>query len=478
MKQYTKQYIGGEWREGTGDAVLQDFNPATGELLFEYRAASTADVDAAYAAAKAAQPAWAATPPAAKRQLLLKLAQVVEEYHDELISIFIEEAGSAAHKYGFEYGGTFDAIAQASHYPYMMDGLILPSDIPGKENYVWRSPKGVILTIAPFNFPFLLAIRSVVPAVATGNTVVLKPASDTPASAFVIGELFEKAGFPPGVINVIAGRGSDIGDYIVTHPVPSLVSFTGSSEVGGHIGALATGLIKDVSLELGGNNTMIILDDADVQQACAAAVFGAYCHQGQVCMALNRIVCLPGVYDQVVETFTAMAAGLPVGQTSDPNVFVGPIINASQVKKIEALIAQTIAEGATVSLEGHTEGAFIHPWVLSDVTNDMTAAKQECFGPVVSIMRAKDEAEAIAIANDTEYGLSNSVFTSDLYHGMQVARQMDSGMVHVNDQSINDESHVMFGGEKASGVGRFNARWVVGKFTTEKWISVQVEPRF
>jgi aldehyde dehydrogenase (NAD+) len=359
-----------------------------------------------------------------------------------------------------------------------MGGKILPSNIPGKENYIFKSPKGVIATIAPWNFPLILAMRSIVPAIATGNAVVLKPATDTPGSAFLIAEFFEKAGFPEGIFNAIAGRGSEIGDAFTGHPVPALISFTGSTEVGRQVGSVAGGMVKDVSLELGGNNVMIVLGDACVEKAASAAAFGAFFHSGQVCMALNRVVAVDSIYDRFAKAFTDAARALKVGSPRDPNTFIGPIINGYQVKSIEEKISATISAGAKITLEGKTEGNLIYPWILTEVGNDMPAAKEEVFGPVCCLIRARDEDEAVEIANGTEYGLSGSVFTGDLYNGMRVARRVKSGMVHVNDQSINDETHVMFGGEKYSGVGRFNAQWVVDKFTTEQWVSVQTQYRF
>ncbi|MCL2463953.1 MAG: aldehyde dehydrogenase family protein, partial [Micrococcales bacterium] len=256
------------------------------------------------------------------------------------------------------------------------------------------------------------------------------------------------------------------------------ISFTRSTEVGHRIGEVAGGMLKTVSLELGGNNAMIVLDDADVVRAAKAAAFGAFFHQGQVCMALNRIIVTDGAHDRFTEAFVEETKHLPVGDPADPATFIGPIISQAQVDSIEGYIRATRDAGATVVLEGHTDGRVIHPWLFDDVTNDMPGAANEVFGPVCCIIRAHSEAEAIALANDTQYGLSGSVFTTDLYHGMQVARQVRSGMVHVNDQSINDEPHVMFGGEKASGLGRFNAQWVVEKFTTQQWVSVQADYRF
>lgn len=478
MKHYTKQYIDGNWTEGSGSGELSNYNPFTGQLLYTYRPAGTKDVDAAYAAAKAAQPEWAATSPAYKQKMLKKLYAAAEGMKDEVFQVLIQEGGSTFFKAESEYGNIFKFIDEAMRYPIMMSGQIMPSNIPGKDNYVFKVPKGVICVIAPFNFPILLALRSVIPAIACGNTVVLKPSSDTPASAFIIAEFFEKAGFPKGVVNVIAGKGSEIGDYIISHPTPSLISFTGSTAVGQHVGEVAGHLLKDVSLELGGNQAMIVLDDADVLQAAKAAVMGSYSHQGQVCMAINRVVATPKVYDSFVEAFVAEAKKYKVGNPLEKDTQIGPLVNANQTKQVVEYILGTVKAGAKVALEGAVEGNLIHPWVFSEVTNDMPTAKCEVFAPVCSIIRAKDEDDAIRIANETEYGLSNSLFTKDLYRGLQLAKRLESGMVHINDQSINDEPHVMFGGEKYSGVGRFNGPWVVNKFSTDRWISVQTTDRF
>lgn len=380
-------------------------------------------------------------------------------------------------KCDFEFFTSISIIKLAMSYPERMKGTMLPSNIPGKENYIIKQPKGVIGVIAPWNVPLVLAMRSVIPAVALGNTVVLKPASDTPASSLMIADFFDKAGFPKGVINVVVGKGSEIGDTIVSNPRPSLISFTGSTEVGRHVGEVAGYHLKDVSLELGGNNAMVVLKDVDIDQAVNAAAFGALFHQGQVCMALNRILVSDEIHDDFVDALVKKVKSLKVGNPSEPEVFIGPIINSSQIEKIENYVEETIKKGAKVVLEGKTEGSIVHPWILTDVTNDMPTACNEVFGPVISVIRTKSEEEAIAIANDTIYGLSGSVFTKDIYHGMEVAKQIKSGMVHVNDQSINDEPHVMFGGEKASGLGRFNGEWVINKFTTDRWISVQGKER-
>ncbi|MDU5106308.1 aldehyde dehydrogenase family protein [Clostridium sp.] len=477
MKKYTKQYINGEWRSGSSSSILENKNPYTNEVLYTYKSANEQDVKDAYEAAYEASKLWASISPSERIGYLEGLVKVFEEEKETVYDVIREEGGSSLAKCDFEFFTSISIIKLAMSYPERMKGTILPSNIPGKENYIIKEPKGVIGVIAPWNVPLVLAMRSVIPAIALGNTVVLKPASDTPASSLMIADFFDKAGFPKGVINVVVGKGSEIGDSIVSNPIPSLISFTGSTEVGRHVGEVAGYHLKDVSLELGGNNAMVVLKDADIDQAVNAAVFGSLFNQGQVCMALNRILVPEEIHDDFVEALVKKVKSLKVGNPADPEVFIGPIINSSQIEKIENYIEGTIKQGAKVVLEGKTEGSVVYPWILTDVKNDMPTACNEVFGPVISIIRTKNEEEAIAIANDTIYGLSGSVFTKDIYHGMEVAKQIKSGMVHVNDQSINDEPHVMFGGEKASGLGRFNGEWVINKFTTDRWISVQGKER-
>lgn len=478
MTIYDKQFINGVWREGRGVSVLSNYDPLTGELLYTYKSAGPEDLNDAYAAAEAAQKEWSPLLPNEKQAYLERLIGAIRFYKEEIYDLLEHEVGSFISKSDFEYNTCIEFVRECISFPHMMEGKILPSITPGKDNYVFKEPKGVIGVIAPWNVPLVLAMRSVVPAIATGNAVVLKPSSDTPGSAFLLGRIFEHAGFPKGLINVIAGKGSEIGDAMITHPIPALISFTGSTEVGRHIGELATERLKDVSLELGGNNAMLVLEDADIERAAAAAAFGAFFNQGQVCMALNRVIALEPVYDDFVSVLVEAVKKLPAGKLSDPKTFIGPMINQTQVTSVEKLIRETIDAGATVALQGRTEGNIIYPWIFSDVTMDMSAAAKEVFGPVCCVIKAGDEKEAVDLANTCEHGLSGSVFTRDMYHGIQVARKIRTGMVHVNDQSINDEPHVMFGGEKASGIGRFNGKWVVDKFTTDRWISVQREYRF
>lgn len=478
MEQFKKQYIDGEWIEGTGETTLENHNPYTGDLLYEYQSGSADDVDKAYKAAKKAQPDWEGLLPSERGDYLEKLLDVMVDMEDDIRDLLIKEGGSAPSKVDFEVNTSRAIIREGMTFPEHIDGTIIPSNIKDKSNYIIREARGVIGIIAPWNVPFVLSLRSVIPALATGNTVVLKPASDTPASALMIAQMFEKADFPAGVFNVVTGKGSEIGDSITEHEIPDMISFTGSTEVGQHIGEVAASNVKDVSLELGGNNAMVVLDDADIEDAVNAAVFGTFFNAGQNCIRINRSVLLDSIYEEFKEKYVEAVKNIQVGDPNDPDTYYGPVINESQRDQIVELVEDTIEAGATVELEGRMDGNVIHPWILGDVTNDMPTAANEVFGPAMSLIRVEDEAEAIDIANDTNYGLSGAVFTEDRYHGMEVARQIESGMVHVNDMPINDEPHVMFGGEKESGIGRFNGQWVKDAFTRERWISVQEKPRF
>jgi aldehyde dehydrogenase (NAD+) len=371
-------------------------------------------------------------------------------------------------------------MLEAASAPYRVQGRILPSDIPGKENRVYRQPVGVVGVISPWNFPLHLSNRSVAPALAVGNAVVIKPASDTPVTGgLLLAKIFEEAGLPPGVLSVIVGPGSVIGDAFVLHPVPRVMSFTGSTPVGRHIAELAakSPMLKKVALELGGNSPFIILDDADLDLAVSAAVFGKFIHQGQICMITNRIIVDATIYDQFVERFTTRVRSLNVGDPNSADTAIGPIINKSQMEGLLTHIEQARSNGARQTAGGDPKGLLLPPHVFADVTPDMQIAQEEMFGPVVSIIKVTGEAEAIHVANDTEYGLSSAVFTRNVERGVRVALQVKAGMTHVNDQPVNDLPNCPFGGEKNSGLGRFGGDWIIEEFTTDHWVSVQQTPR-
>lgn len=469
----------GEWREGNSERVLETRNPFDSSLIATVRQASQADVDDAYRVAAEAQQAWAALPPSERTAVLNRAADYLEANAAEIADLLTIESGSTAPKAGVELQLAVNAIREAATFPTRVHGRIMPSNTPGKENRIYREPLGVVGVISPWNFPLILSMRSVAPALALGNAVVLKPASDTPLSGgLLLAKVFEEAGLPAGVLNVVVGAGSEIGDHFVAHQIPSLISFTGSTPVGKNVGKVAVSgeHMKRVALELGGNAPFVVLADADVDLAARAAVMAKFLHQGQICMAVNRIIVEAPIYDEFIEKFSNIVRHLPYGAATDPNNFVGPIINDDQLASVVGKVERARAEGARPVVEGTVEGRVVAPHVFADVTPEMELFREEIFGPVVGIVKAADEAEALRLANDTNFGLSSSVFTRDLDRGVRFARRIQAGMTHINDITVNDEAHVMFGGEKNSGLGRFNGDWAIEEFTTDHWIGVMSEP--
>jgi aldehyde dehydrogenase (NAD+) len=334
----------------------------------------------------------------------------------------------------------------------------------------------VIGVTHPWNFPMYLSHRSVGPALALGNGVVLKPAPDTPVTGgLLIAKILEEAGLPPGLFNVVIGDVKDIGDPMTLHPTPRLISFTGSTAVGRHIGELAMKgpKMKRVALELGGNAPCVILDDADLERAVPGAVVGRFLHQGQICMSTNRIIVDAKVYDEFVDRFTAHVKGLKVGNPNDPDTAIGPIINQKQLKGHLAHIQGARSAGARQVLGGDPQGQVLPPHVFVDVTNDMQVAQDELFGPIAPIIKVRGEEEALRVANDTQYGLSSAVFTRDKERGLRFALGVQAGMTHVDDSSVDDTPTGPFGGEKNSGIGRFGGDWIIHEFTRDHWITVQ-----
>ncbi len=479
-KDWHLQPLGGEWCEGSSETTRAVTNPHSGEELTTIRLATSEDLDIAYRKAEEAQKAWAAQGPSARAAVLYRAVSIFDERKDEIIDWLIRESGSTRLKANVEWGSVRAITLEAASMPGRAHGYTMPSDIPGKDNLVYRRPLGVVGVISPWNFPLHLSQRSVAPALALGNGVVIKPASDTPVTGgLLIARIFEEAGLPPGVLNVVVGAGSEIGDDFVAHPVPAMISFTGSTPVGKNIGRIATGgaHIKKVALELGGNSPFVVLDDADVPQAAKAAVFGKFLHQGQICMAINRIIVDQSRYDEFVEAFVAQVRTLKVGDPADMDTAIGPIINESQLNGLLKKIAGAKAQGATVLLEGEADGQLLPPHVFGDVTPDMELSAEEIFGPIVGIQKARDEAHALELANGTEFGLSSAVFSGSLERGLDFARQVRAGMIHVNDMPVNDEAALPFGGEKNSGLGRFNGDWALEEFSTVQWVSVQRTPR-
>ncbi|MFI1254499.1 aldehyde dehydrogenase family protein [Streptomyces netropsis] len=468
------QYIDGEWRAGSGSWDIVDFNPYDGEKLASIAVASVAEIDQAYRAAERAQPAWAATNPYTRRLVFERALRIIDEREEALTEAITAEVGGTAVKVAFELRLVREFLRESLHLALLPEGRVLPSPDDTKENRLYRVPVGVVGVISPFNFPFLLSIKSVAPALALGNAVVLKPHQNTPiCGGGLVAKVFEEAGLPPGLLNVVVTDIAEIGDALIEHPVPKVISFTGSDRVGRHVATVAASHFKRTVLELGGNSALIVLDDADLDYAVDAAVFSRFIHQGQVCMAANRVLVDRSVEAEFTEKFVAKVKTLKVGDPADPATHIGPLINAGQAEGITTLVEQTIADGATALLHGESDGTLVGPSVLTGLAADSPVLGQEIFGPVVLIIPFDGEEEAVRIANDTPYGLSGAVHTGDIERGVRVAKRIDSGMIHVNDSTVHDEPIVPFGGEKHSGVGRLNGEAVVDAFTTTKWISVQ-----
>ena len=474
------QFIGGEWQKGKDDSINTDTNPYNGDTIVEIQQATKDQLDEAYDAADQAQAKWAKTTPAERAAVMYKVVSILDQRQDEIVDWLIKESGSTRIKAMVEFSSARAITLEAASFPNRVHGEIRPSNTPGKENFIYREPIGVVAVISPWNFPLHLTQRSIAPALALGNAVVLKPASDTPITGgLLLAKVFEEAGLPKGLLNVVVGSGSEIGDAIVEHKAPSLVSFTGSTSVGQHIGELANGgeYIKQVALELGGNSPFVVLKDADIEQAVKAAAFGKFLHQGQICIAINRVIVEDEIYDDFVERFLAHVKTLNVGDPSKQDTAIGPIINEKQLKSLKDKIAKAQDEGAKMILSGEIEGQVVPPHIFTEVTREMDLSCNEVFGPLVGIIRAKDEDDALSIANDSMYGLSSAVFTADMQKGLRFARGIRAGMTHINDISVNDESNTPFGGEKNSGIGRFNGEWVLEEFTRTHWISMQNKPR-
>lgn len=470
--------LAGEWRRGRSGDTRVDVDPWSGETLLEIALANRDDLDAAYTTAVEAQRDWAAEPPAARAKVMRAAAGVMERRKQEIVDWLVRESGGTVAKAQLEWDLVRSVMWEASSMPHHVEGTLLESDVPGKETRVYRRPVGVVAVISPWNFPLQLSNRSVAPALAVGNAVVLKPASDTPVTGgLLLARIFQEAGLPDGLLSVVIGSGSEIGDAIVEHPVPRVVSFTGSTGVGEGIAKKAR--IKKLALELGGNGPFVVLDDADVDQAVDAAVFGSFFHQGQICMIANRLIVDAKIHDRVVEKLVARVERLRIGDPSDPETQLGPLINRSQLDGVLDKISRACQDGADQVAGGDPfgpSGLALPPHILLG-GNEVTTAREEVFGPVITVIRAEDESDALRIANDTEYGLSSAVFTQDLDRGVSFAMRIEAGMTHVNDSPVNDDANTAFGGEKASGIGRFGGKWAIDEFTTDHWISVQRQPR-
>ncbi|MGK9183734.1 aldehyde dehydrogenase family protein [Priestia filamentosa] len=472
---YNKNYINGEWIDGDTERTEDIMNPYDNSVITSVKLASLQQVKDSFKIAEAKQKEWAHSPVNDRKAIFRKTAEFLQDNREDIIQIISQETGGTLLKSELELNLSIDVLKETFKYMDAVDEIIdIPSTIEGKRNRVYRQPLGVVSSISPFNFPMNLSLRSIVPAIALGNTVVHKADLQVGLTGgSIIARAFDYAGLPKGVFQSILTTPDEIKDEMLENPVIQLIAFTGSTGFGKHIGKVAGENLKRVALELGGNNPFIVLQDADVNKAVDAAIFGKFMHQGQICMCINRLIVHKDLYEDFANKFMERASKLPYGDQTNRDTVIGPLINEKQIERVLELIEKAEKSGNKLGLRGKRIGNVLTPFVFVDVNNSDEIAQTELFSPVVSIIKAESDDHAIELANDTIYGLSSAIFTSDLKKGEEYGLKIDSGMTHINDQTVNDASNIPFGGNKQSGLGRFGNPWIIDEFTKLKWISVQ-----
>ncbi|TXN29512.1 aldehyde dehydrogenase family protein [Lacisediminihabitans profunda] len=471
-----KIYLNGEWVPGSGGDI-PIVEPATGEELGRAGMATPADVTRAAAGAAAAQKAWAASPHAVRAGVLRKAAALLEQHAEEIMDWNVREVGSVPPLAAFALHVGAQECYEASALPSHPLGQILSSEEP-RISIAQRVPVGVVGVVSPFNVPIILGIRAVAPALALGNAVLLKPDPRTAVTGGVmLTRIFEEAGLPAGVLQLVTG-GADVGEAMVVDPNVRVIAFTGSTRAGRSVGELAGKHLKRAHLELGGNSAFLVLDDADVDQAVNLATWGSFLHQGQICMTVGRHLVHESLFEEYVAKLAAKADSMAVGNPATEHVHLGPIIDANQRDRVHRLVTESIAAGAELKAGGTYDGLFYRPTVLANSPLDAPAFCEEVFGPVASVVKFSTDDEAIAIATASEYGLSLGIVTADALRGYELAQRIPSGIVHVNDQTVNDEANTPFGGVGASGTGsrQGGAEANIEAFTETRWITMRRTP--
>ena len=460
-------------------ATFDRLNPVTGEVATTAPAASLSDAKAAVDAAAAAFPVWSALGPNARRAVLMKAADALAAKSEDFVAAMMGEIGATEGWARFNLMLAVSMVREAAALTTQISGEVIPSDKPGCIAMALREPVGVILGIAPWNAPIILGVRAIAVPLACGNTVVLKASEQCPRTHSLIVEAFAEAGFPEGTVNIVTNAPADAGEIVgalVDHPEVRRINFTGSTHVGRIIAKRAAEHLKPVLLELGGKAPLIVLEDADLDEAVKAAAFGAFMNSGQICMSTERIIVVDAVADAFAEKFKAKVSTMPVGDPREGKTPLGAVVDQKTVDCVRGLIDDALAAGAQQLVGGEANGVLMPAHVIDKVTPSMRLFRDESFGPVVGIIRARDEEEAIALANDTEYGLSAAVFTKDTARGLRVARQIKSGICHVNGPTVHDEAQMPFGGVKSSGYGRFGGKAGIDSFTELRWITIETQP--
>ncbi|MCC9626044.1 aldehyde dehydrogenase [Thalassospira sp. MA62] len=462
----------------TNNRTFERQNPITGKVATVAAAASTEDAKKAVDAAAAAFPQWSEIGPGVRRKILLKAADIMEAKGDRFGQLVLEETGSTRMWGGFNAHLAANMLREAGAMTTQIQGDIVPSDTPGLMAMAIRQPVGVVLGIAPWNAPVILGTRAIAMPLACGNTVVFKASELCPALHHLIGECLIEAGAPAGVVNVITNAPEDAPEVVKTliaHPAVRRINFTGSTKVGRIIAKLAAEHLKPVLLELGGKAPLLVLDDADLSEAVNGAAFGAYMNQGQICMSTERLIVDQSIADAFVEKLAAKTKTLTAGDPATAEHILGGVISLDAVKRIEELVEDALTNGAKlVAGSGKAkDGVLMDAILLDHVTPQMKIYSEESFGPICVVIRAKDDDDAVRIANDSEYGLSSAVFSTNISRAMAVAKRIESGICHINSPTVQDEAQMPFGGVKSSGFGRFGSRASIEEFTETRWITIQ-----
>ncbi|MFT4173921.1 MAG: aldehyde dehydrogenase [Rhodocyclaceae bacterium] len=472
--------IGGERRGATGGGVFERRNPLDGTVASRAPAATVADARAAVAAAQAAFPAWSASGPNERRAHLLAAASALEARADAFADAMAAETGASGLWAGFNVHLAAGMLREAAALTTQINGEVIPSDVPGNVAMGLRRPAGVVLGMAPWNAPVILGVRALATPLACGNTVVLKGSELCPATHGLIIEALQAAGLPAGVVNYVTNAPADaahVVEAMIADPAVRRVNFTGSTRVGRLIAQTCATHLKPVLLELGGKAPLVVLDDADIDAAVAAAAFGAFAHSGQICMSTERIIVDARIADAFVDKLVAKSRGLPLGDPRHGPVVLGSVVDMHTVEHCNALIDDALARGATLLCGGHADDTLMPATLLDHVTDAMRLFAEETFAPVKAIVRVNGVEEAIAAANHSEYGLSSAVFGRDVARAWQVAMRIEAGICHINGPTVHDEAQMPFGGVKGSGYGRFGGRAGIDAFTETRWITLQTTPR-
>jgi acyl-CoA reductase-like NAD-dependent aldehyde dehydrogenase len=472
----TRLFIGGEFVDAEGGATFENRDPWSGDVVSEVAAGTRADARKAVEAASEAFAEWSQTPPAVRQGVFLRAAEVLESRQDEVVSMLARESGCTFGFGMFQMHFVPGLFRQAAALAYAPLGEVIPSDT-GAFSMGIRRPVGVVGAIAPWNAALILSARSIAAPLALGNTVVLKPSEWSPqVGGLVWGEVFAEAGLPAGVLNVVThapGEAQGIGDELIESPHVRRLNFTGSTATGRRLAEAAGRQLKRMVLELGGYNPLIVLADADLEYAVDATTFGAFLHQGQICMSARRIIVERPIADEFVARLAEKTSGLKVGDPAEHDTIIGPVINPEALATIKARVDAAVASGARILAGGSVDGPCFQATLLADVPPDSEFATVETFGPVAALEIVESAEQAVERANATAYGLSSGIITTDVDRGMALAQAIDAGIVHVNDQPVGDEPQMPFGGVKDSGFGRFGGTAVVDEFTETRWITVQ-----